>query len=248
METKTILCLNCGNTFVGNYCNQCGQKYTVARITWKELFHNVPHMLFHLDDGFFYTIKQLVVKPGQTIREYLGGKRKYHYNPFVMLLLLAGLCSTLYVYFHLQTILAAVSLKQLEEENAFIAHKFFAARTIIFCLICSVGDYFFFYKFKYNLAEMVAANVMMFCGVTIIQLAFIPLVLLGRSFGSGFFVQVIFILLVLIYMFIARYQFFKVGRNSSEAIKIALAVITYLAIFLLIAQLIVKPFLENQFH
>lgn len=248
METNTTHCLNCGNTFEGNYCNHCGQKYTVSRITWKELFHNVPHMLFHLDDGFFYTIKQLMVKPGGTIWEYLQGKRKYHYNPFVMLLLLAGLCSTLYVYFHLQTILAAVSINQLEEENAFIAHKFFAARTIIFCLICSIGDYIFFFKFNYNLAEMVAANVMMFCGVTVIQLAFIPLVLLGRSIGSGFFVQVIFVFLVLIYMFIARYYFYKVNGNPSGAIKIAVAVITYLAIFQLIAQLIVKPLLANQFH
>lgn len=248
METVTTNCLNCGNSFEGNYCNDCGQKHNVTRITWKELFHNVPHMLFHLDDGFFYTIRQLLLDPGQTIREYLEGKRKRYFNPFVMLLLLAGLCSTLYVYFHLQTILAAVSLNKLEEANAFIAHKFFAARTIIFCLICSIGDYFLFSRFKYNLAEMVAANVMMFCGVTIIQLAFIPLVLLGRSIGSGFVVQVIFILVVLIYMFAARLNFYKARGISTPAIIIAMAVISYLAIFLLIAQLIVKPYLVNQLH
>jgi Protein of unknown function (DUF3667) len=205
-------------------------------------------MLFHLDDGFFYTIKQLAIKPGQTIRDYLEGKRKYYFNPFVMLLLLAGLCSALYVYFHIPTILASVSLSKLEEKNAFIAHKFFASRIIIFCLICSLGDYLVINNHKYNLAEMVVANVMMFCEVTVIQLLFIPFFILGGLLDISLYMQAFFLCNLLAYQFFARYQFFKAGGNYLLSGKIALCLFLYLFIFYEIGQHIIRPAFENQLN
>lgn len=245
MEAITTCCKNCGNLFRGYFCNNCGQKYNISRITWKEVFHNIPHMLFHLDDGFFYTIKELFVRPGHTIREYLEGKRKYHFNPFVLLLILAGLCSTLYVYFNLSTILASISLHKLEEQNEFIAHKFFATRTIIFCLICSIGDYLIFYSHKYNLAEMVAANVMMFCAVTVLQLSFLPLLLLGQNLDHLLPIQITFLVLVIAYLFYARYQFYEVRGQAKLMLRIVMAILFYLFTFFEIARQMVKPVLEN---
>lgn len=248
MESTTIYCLNCGQSFAGNFCSNCGQKSTIKRITWKEVFHNIPHMLFHLDDGFFYTIKQLAIKPGQTIRDYLEGKRKDYFNPFVMLLLLAGLCSALYVNFHIPTILASVSLNKLEEKNAFIAHKFFASRIIIFCLICSIGDYLVFKNHKYNLAEMVVANVMIFCEVSVIQLVFIPFFILGGFLEISLYMQVVFICSLLAYQFFARFQFFRAGGNYLLSGKIALCLFIYLIIFYEIGQHIIRPAFENQLN
>lgn len=248
MESNTIHCLNCGESFAGNFCSNCGQKSNIKRFTWKEVFHNIPHMLFHLDDGFFYTIKQMAIQPGQTIRDYLEGKRKYYFNPFVMLLLLAGLCSALYVYFHIPTILASVSLNKLEEKNAFIAHKFFAGRIIIFCLICSIGDYLVFNNQKYNLVEMVVANVMMFCEVSVIQFVFIPFFILGNHLHISLYMQVVFIFILFAYLFFARFQLFRAAGNYLLSGKIVLCLFLYLIILYEIGQYFVRPALGNQLN
>ena len=245
MENKQISCKNCGNQYGGKFCNVCGQKAGTYRITWKEIFHHLPHAFFHLDEGFFYTIKQLAIRPGHTIREYLEGKRKSHYNPFLMLILLAGLCSYLFVYFHFQTIFASVSIDKLEVQNPFIAHKYFFARTIFFCLLCSAGDYLFFYEKKYSLPEMVVANVLMFCEVTVFQLIFIPFLLAGRYFDVNYYLRFFFVIAVLVYLFITRYQFYNAKANKWLTAKIVLALLLYLSIIIVIGLQLVKPALEN---
>ena len=144
MGNEIIICKNCGNHFYLKFCNNCGQKSDTHRITWKELFHHLPHAIFHLDEGFFYTIKQLIIRPGHALREYLLGKRKYFFNPFLMLILVTTLCTFLYVYFHFNTIIASVRLDKLEQQNIYIAHSYLAIRNVFFCLVCSIGDYLIF--------------------------------------------------------------------------------------------------------
>ncbi len=245
MEKYIFSCKNCGNQFEGKFCNVCGQKASTYRITWKEVWHHLPHAILHLNEEFLYTVKELTVRPGDMIREYLEGKRKPHFNPFLMLTLLAGLCSYLYVHFHFQTILASVSLDKLEEQNALLAHKYFAVRTIIFCLICSVGDYLFFYEKKYTLPEMVIANTFMFSEVTVFQLLFIPFLLLGRYLDINFYFRVFFVVAVLIYLFTARYRFYKATGNKKLTAKIVIAILSYLVIIIIIGQELVHPFFKT---
>lgn len=245
MESVYTSCKNCGNRFEGKFCNLCGQGADTYRITWKEILHHLPHALFHLDKGIFYSIKELAIRPGHTIREYLVGKRKHHFNPFLMLLLLTGLCSYLYVYLHFKTILASVRLDKLEIASPLIAHKYFALRTLFFCLLCSVGDYLFFYNKRYTLPEMMVANVFIFSQVTVFQLLYIPFLLLGEYFDINLYLRILFVSLVLIYMFIARYQFYKAAGNNGLIARLALAVFTYFVIVMVIGQQLVQPAFEN---
>ncbi|HRI19804.1 MAG TPA: DUF3667 domain-containing protein [Panacibacter sp.] len=245
MEKNFIFCKNCGNQFEGKFCNVCGQQSNTYRITWKEILHHLPHVLFHLDKGILYSIKELAIRPGYTIKEYLEGKRKYHFNPFLMLLLLTGLSSYLYVYLHFETILSSVRLDKLEIQNALIAHKYFAGQTIFFCLLCSFGDYLFFYEKKYTLPEMMVANVFLFSEITVFQLLFIPLLLLGGYLNIASYLRIFFVILVLIYMFFARYQFYNAAANKMLTAKIAFAILFYLSIISLIGQQLVEPFFSN---
>lgn len=236
------VCKNCGNIFQGSFCNTCGQKASVARITWNSIMHYLLHAFFHLDDGFFYTIRQMIIRPGHTIREYLEGKRQAHYNPFLMLLLLAGICSILFVHFHFQTILAEVSLDKLEVKNSFVAHKFFFARTIFFCLLCSVGDYLIFHNRQYSFAEMVVANVFMFSEITFFQLLLVPVLLAGRYFSINPYIRVGFILFVMAYLFFCHYQFYNARGKPKLIVEIILALLCYLAAIVVIGNTIVRPF------
>lgn len=82
-------CKNCSNQFEGNYCNHCGQPASTHRLNFHFLWHDLQHGLFHFDKGVLYSLKELCIHPGRTIKEYLDGKRVGHFKPFSLLVILA---------------------------------------------------------------------------------------------------------------------------------------------------------------
>ncbi|MFV0573623.1 MAG: DUF3667 domain-containing protein [Xanthomarina gelatinilytica] len=79
-------CKNCNNAFDGNFCNQCGQKVTYGKITFKEVFVSFTDS-FNLERGFFLTLKLLIINPKKVLAEYLSGKRKTYFNPIKFFLI-----------------------------------------------------------------------------------------------------------------------------------------------------------------
>lgn len=76
------VCLNCGNTFTGNYCNHCGQTRHVKRLTWKTLMTQVFLALTRLANGYPRTIVELIYRPGYMISAFLRGHRAPYLAPF----------------------------------------------------------------------------------------------------------------------------------------------------------------------
>ena len=247
MDSKSIVCKNCGFTVEASYCGNCGQKANTYRITWKELVHHLPHAILHLDEGFFYTLKQLTLRPGEALREYLAGKRKRYFNPFLMLLLTAGLCSYLYKHLDLKTILAATRMHELNDQNPTVASKYLAIRNVIFCVICSLGDKLFFFNREHTVPELIVTNTYAFAEISFLQLLFIPVLLLGRHFHVDNFFKELFVATALVYLFIVRYQFYQAKASIKMTIKIAVAVSVYFVIASLVAIKIVRPILALYF-
>lgn len=75
-------CKNCGNNFTGNFCNNCGQKADTKRFKLKEIIDEIQASIFNLDKGLFFTTKQLLLHPGNTLRNYLNGQRVNYVRPF----------------------------------------------------------------------------------------------------------------------------------------------------------------------
>lgn len=88
-----MICKNCSNEYQGNFCNSCGQSSKQKRIDAKYLFVDIPNSILQINHGFFFTIKEMFLRPGDSIREFLEGKRKKHYKPIAFLFL----TSVLYV-------------------------------------------------------------------------------------------------------------------------------------------------------
>jgi len=84
-------CATCGTTYQGNYCPRCGQSYRIGRYSLKSA------MLLLLDvwglgnRGMFRSIRDLLLRPGYMIRDYLGGMQMAYFPPFKMFFLLATL-------------------------------------------------------------------------------------------------------------------------------------------------------------
>lgn len=84
-------CATCHTHFRGNYCPRCGQSATVGRYSLKKA------LLLFLDvwglgnRGMFRTIRDLLLRPGYMIRDYLQGMQMAYFPPFKMFFLLAAL-------------------------------------------------------------------------------------------------------------------------------------------------------------
>lgn len=243
--TMMISCKNCGASSSGAFCSACGQRTPIHPISWTEMGHQITHAVLHIEDGLLFTLRSLFLKPGWTIEAYLDGQRKKFYNPLLLLILVAGIGSLLFAHFHFQTIIASVELEKLETSKPFIAHKFFIGRLFLLCLICSVGDYFFFKEKKYNLPETLVSNFFMFSAVTTIQILFIPILLIGRHYHWGPFPGFLFLILLLSYLMWSRIQLYGAQKNFKRTLRIVLAVLFYFAVAWVIGVQLVKPALAS---
>lgn len=84
-------CATCGTHYEGNYCPRCGQSSKIGRYSFKNA------ILLYLDvwgignRGMFRSIRDLILRPGYMIRDYLKGMQMAYYPPFNMFFLLIAL-------------------------------------------------------------------------------------------------------------------------------------------------------------
>ena len=88
-------CMNCGHTYQGHNCPNCGQAATTRRITMRTALHNMMVTLIGGDSVFLRTCGHLLYRPGYMIRDFLCGKRTRYFRPVQMLLCLLTLYALL---------------------------------------------------------------------------------------------------------------------------------------------------------
>ncbi|CAM4145156.1 DUF3667 domain-containing protein [Flavobacterium antarcticum] len=85
-------CLNCNTEIVQNFCSNCGQK-KYKRIDRKYIWDEVQYSTVHMNKGFLYSIKNILINPGKTARTFIDGNRVNHYKPIALTFVLAGISS-----------------------------------------------------------------------------------------------------------------------------------------------------------
>ena len=90
-------CKNCHAQINEKYCPNCGQPAQLKRIDGHYIKHEIEHLL-HLEKGIFYTIKELLIRPGQNIREFIHDNRNRLIKP-VVFVIIAALIYTIIVHF-----------------------------------------------------------------------------------------------------------------------------------------------------
>jgi len=74
-------CLNCGHPVNEKFCPNCGQRTDVERITWRHFAEEALHAVTHGEKSILLTTWKLIIQPGQTLSEYLAGKRRKYHSP-----------------------------------------------------------------------------------------------------------------------------------------------------------------------
>ena len=84
-------CATCGTQFHGNFCPRCGQKANIGRYSFKTAFLLFLDVWGLGNRGMFRTIRDLLLRPGYMIRDYLNGMQMAYFPPFKMFFLAIAL-------------------------------------------------------------------------------------------------------------------------------------------------------------
>lgn len=95
-------CKNCNTELDQNYCPNCGQPAKLKRIDAHYIQHEIEHLL-HFERGFLYTVKELVLRPGKSIREYLNDNRSRLVKPVVFIIVTSLIFTIISGLLHVKT-------------------------------------------------------------------------------------------------------------------------------------------------
>lgn len=84
-----------------NFCPNCGQAANLKRIDRHYIVHEIEHVL-HLERGILYTIKELVINPGENIRKYLSENRSRLVKPVIFIILTSLIYTVISHSFHIE--------------------------------------------------------------------------------------------------------------------------------------------------
>ena len=84
-------CASCGNDYQGNYCPRCGQSATVGRFSFKNALKHFLDVWGMGNRSMFRSLRDLTLRPGYLIRDYIGGMQSAYFPPFKMFFVLAAI-------------------------------------------------------------------------------------------------------------------------------------------------------------
>ncbi len=207
-----ITCKNCQKRTSGNYCSNCGQSVHVERIDAHYFLHDIPHSVFHIDKGFWYTFKSLFINPGKSLSEYLAGKRINHFRPFAYVLIL----SAIYVFLspQIEYFTELVAGKKLFREPSArpFFEKYISLLIFIQIPILSVITWLSFKKANYNYWEHFLINTYLAAQTNLLLLGLKVWSLIKVSIGGS--VETNFTVSMFLFMFYYSYTFVKLMRPS----------------------------------
>lgn len=90
-------CKNCTHKIHGNFCSQCGHAVKLKRIDGHFILHEIEHVL-HFEKGLFFTIRELLLRPGLCVREYISENRSRLVKPIIFIIV-TSLIYTLVAHF-----------------------------------------------------------------------------------------------------------------------------------------------------
>jgi hypothetical protein len=230
------ICKNCGNSFEGNYCNQCGQSAKTKRINHEFLWEDIEHGLFHYDKGIGYSLKKLFEKPGIVIYDYIEGKRVNHFRPISMVIIMATIYALIYHLLDLNHRSALDESSGAILERVFEHYYWFVVATLP---IYALTTYILFKKTKYNFYEIIIFEAFKTSQRLGVHILFLPVLYFVKD-RSGFNILTNLLFLIdFILIFWTNRQFFSKMKVGEVLIKSILSYLMYLVIATLLVGLTV---------
>lgn len=94
-------CKNCTVDVVINFCPNCGGSIELKRIDGRYILHEIQHVL-HFDKGFFNTVKELLLRPGENIKGFITQNRSRLIKPIVFIIITSLIYTIINHFSHVQ--------------------------------------------------------------------------------------------------------------------------------------------------
>lgn len=94
-------CTTCQTSISQNFCPNCGQAATLKRIDGHYIVHEIEHVI-HFEKGILYTVKELLIKPGVTVREFINKNRNRLVKPIIFIVITSLIYSLINTFFHIE--------------------------------------------------------------------------------------------------------------------------------------------------
>lgn len=230
-----MICKNCEQEFSGNFCNTCGQKSNTNRINFNYLIDEISNNVLQVNRGIFYTIKELSIRPGHTIREFLSGKRKQHFKPIAFVLLTSALYVLTTFLIDEKTFLGntfsgmAIVLNENNLEKSTTANILnwlsnnFGYSSLLLLPFFSFASYISFINQKYNFFEHLILNCYITGQQALIYLTFAIIFFVLKI--DGYYTEAVPFFIATLFVFWTFNQFFETKKTFS---KILFTLITYI--------------------
>ena len=84
-------CKKCGAELSDDFCSKCGNPKTLKKIDGGYILSEIVSVL-NFDKGIFYTIKELLVRPGENVQKFIHSDRNRLVKPIIFVIV----CSLIY--------------------------------------------------------------------------------------------------------------------------------------------------------
>ena len=234
-------CKNCYEPVNGNYCSNCGQPAKLRRIDIHYVLSEIGDF-FLANKGMIYTIKKILINPGESVRRFISEDRYRFVKPITFLLITSLLFTLVNHIFKIDYLTQYNNTSQTQMRTMsqisrwILENRGYAA--IIIGLLMAFWLKLFFRKSGYNLFEIF----ILLCfvsGITSVWMSVVSffqgILHLNLLMGS--------ILVSLIYHFWAIGQFFD-GKKAVSYIKAILSwVVGVMAICIILSIVAVIEFI-----
>ena len=148
-------CKNCSNEVNLNYCSNCGQAVTLKRIDAHYILHEVEHVL-HFEKGILYTVKELLIRPGENVRMFLSDNRNRLVKPIIFIIITSLIYTIISHFFHIEE--EYVDFQGAEKSSTTVIFQWvqnhYGYANIIMGIFISLWVKLFFRKSGYNFFEI----------------------------------------------------------------------------------------------
>jgi len=152
---QNMNCKNCNTEVDLNFCANCGQPVQLKRINGHYIVHEIEHVL-HFEKGILYTIRELLTRPGENIRNFVNENRSRLVKPIIFIIVTSLIYSLVNHFFHIED--GYVKYDEVKISTTGLIFKWvqghYGYANIIMGVFIALCLKLFFRKYDYNFFEI----------------------------------------------------------------------------------------------
>ena len=94
-------CKNCNAEIKQNYCPNCGQPTKLKRIDGHYIAYEIGELL-NFERGILFTIKELLIRPGENVRNFISENRSRLVKPIIFIIVTSLIYSLINHFFQIE--------------------------------------------------------------------------------------------------------------------------------------------------